>query len=96
MKNILSTLVDGQDLDQQTIKAFFEQMLKGETDPILLASVLTALKIKGETPEEISGAAIAIKAAATKFPPQKNTVADCVGTGGDGANTINISTTAAI
>ena len=96
MKNILSTLVDGQDLDQQTIQAFFEQMLKGETDPILLASVLTALKIKGETPEEISGAAIAIKAAATEFPPQKNTVADCVGTGGDGANTINISTTAAI
>jgi anthranilate phosphoribosyltransferase len=96
MKNILSTLVDGQDLDQHTIKAFFEQMLKGETDPILLASVLTALKIKGETPVEISGAAIAIKNAATNFPPQKTTVADCVGTGGDGANTINISTTAAI
>ena len=96
MTTILSTLVDGQDLDQATIKAFFEQMLKGETDPILLASVLTALKIKGETPTEISGAAIAIKSAAKKFPPQKNSVADCVGTGGDGANTINISTTAAI
>ncbi|HCH70185.1 MAG TPA: anthranilate phosphoribosyltransferase [Colwellia sp.] len=96
MQNILSTLVDGQDLDQETIQAFFEQMLKGDTDPILLASVLTALKMKGETPDEISGAAIAIKAAATKFPPQKKPVADCVGTGGDGANTINISTTAAI
>ena len=96
MTTILSSLVDGQDLDQHTIQAFFEQMLKGETDPILLASVLTALKIKGETPTEISGAAIAIKAAATKFPAQKHTVADCVGTGGDGANTINISTTAAI
>lgn len=96
MKDILATLVDGQDLEQATITAFFEQMLKGETDPILLASVLTALKMKGETPTEISGAAIAIKAAATAFPPQKNTVADCVGTGGDGANTINISTTAAV
>lgn len=96
MTNILSTLVDGKDLDQQTIQTFFEQMLKGETDPILLASVLTALKIKGETPTEISGAALAIKAAATKFPQQQNTVADCVGTGGDGANTINISTTAAV
>jgi anthranilate phosphoribosyltransferase len=96
MTNILSTLVDGQDLDQQTIKMFFEEVLKGETDPILLASVLTALKIKGETPEEISGAALAIKNAATSFPAQKNNVADCVGTGGDGANTINISTTAAI
>ncbi|WP_159820716.1 anthranilate phosphoribosyltransferase [Colwellia sp. 20A7] len=96
MTNILSTLVDGKDLDQQTIKTFFEEVLKGETDPILLASVLTALKIKGETPEEISGAAIAIKSAATNFPPQNIGVADCVGTGGDGANTINISTTAAI
>jgi len=96
MTSILSTLVDGQDLDQQTTQAFFEQMLNGETDPIMLASVLTALKIKGETPTEIAGAATAIKAAATKFPPQKTTVADCVGTGGDGANTINISTTAAI
>jgi anthranilate phosphoribosyltransferase len=96
MTNILSTLVEGKDLDQQTTTAFFEEMLNGETDPILLASVLTALKIKGETPTEISGAAIAIKAAATTFPPQQNTVADCVGTGGDGANTINISTTAAI
>lgn len=96
MTNILSTLVDGKDLDQQTTTAFFEEMLNGETDPILLASVLTALKIKGETPTEISGAAIAIKAAATKFPQQQSTVADCVGTGGDGANTINISTTAAI
>lgn len=96
MTNILSTLVDGQDLDQQSMTAFFEQMLNGETDPILLASVLIALKIKGETPAEISGAAIAIKAAAKQFPPQTNSVADCVGTGGDGANTINISTTAAI
>ena len=96
MTNILSTLVEGKDLDQQTTTTFFEEMLNGETDPILLASVLTALKIKGETPTEISGAAIAIKAAATTFPPQQNTVADCVGTGGDGANTINISTTAAI
>jgi len=96
MTNILATLVDGHDLDQQTVRAFFEEMLRGDTDPILLASVLTALKIKGETPDEISGAAIAIKNAATDFPPQKNSVADCVGTGGDGANTINISTTAAI
>ena len=71
-------------------------MLKGEVDPALLGSVLTALKIKGETPAEIAGAAVAIRAAATPFPEQTNSVADCVGTGGDGANTINISTTAAI
>lgn len=96
MTNILPSLVDGQNVEQQAMTDFFEQMLSGNVDPIMLASVLTALKIKGETPAEISGAAIAIKGAAKTFPPQKSSVADCVGTGGDGANTINISTTAAI
>ena len=66
----------------------------------MLASFLTALKIKGETPAEIAGAATAIRDAATQLPLSdelKNSdISDCVGTGGDGANTINISTTAAI
>jgi len=96
MTNILSTLVQGQDLSQPATEAFFKQVLNGEIEPALLASVLTALKIKGETPTEIAGAAIAIRDAATPFPAINYGVADCVGTGGDGANTINISTTAAI
>ena len=96
---ILPTLVDGIDLAQKQSHDFFQQVLQGNIEPALMASVLTALKIKGETPEEIAGAAIAIRNAATLFP-ERNTpndiIADCVGTGGDGANTINISTTAAI
>jgi len=96
MTNILSPLVEGQDLSQPATETFFKQVLNGEIEPALLASVLTALKIKGETPEEIAGAAIAIRSAATVFPEKSYNVADCVGTGGDGANTINISTTAAI
>jgi len=97
--NILPTLVDGIDLSQTQSHDFFQQVLQGNIEPALMASVLTALKIKGETPEEIAGAAIAIRSAATPFPARNNehgNVADCVGTGGDGANTINISTTAAI
>ena len=95
---ILPTLVDGLDLTQTQSHDFFLQVLQGNIDPALMASVLTALKIKGETPEEIAGAAIAIRAAATTFPERdkEDIVADCVGTGGDGANTINISTTAAV
>jgi anthranilate phosphoribosyltransferase len=95
---VLPTLVDGLDLSQTQSHDFFQQVLQGNIDPVLMASVLTALKIKGETPEEIAGAAIAIRGAATAFPARNNQeiVADCVGTGGDGANTINISTTAAI
>lgn len=98
IKNILPTLANGDDLSQIESHDFFQQVLAGKIEPALLASVLTALKIKGETPAEIAGAAIAIRSAATSFPFDNNTgfVADCVGTGGDGANTINISTTAAI
>jgi anthranilate phosphoribosyltransferase len=95
---ILPTLVDGLDLTQTQSHDFFLQVLQGNIEPALMASVLTALKVKGETPEEIAGAAIAIRAAATTFPghDKEDIVADCVGTGGDGANTINISTTAAV
>ncbi|PKG85724.1 anthranilate phosphoribosyltransferase [Colwellia sp. 75C3] len=99
INTILPTLVDGLNLSQAQSHDFFQQVLQGNIEPALMASVLTALKVKGETPEEIAGAAIAIRAAATSFP-QRNSddenIADCVGTGGDGANTINISTTAAI
>lgn len=96
MENILDLLVDGKSLSQAQSQRFFTQVMSGEVPEALLGSVLTALKIKGETPEEISGAAIAVRDFATKFPLQTNNVADCVGTGGDGANTINISTTSAI
>ena len=99
VSTILPLLVDGVDLTQTQSHDFFQQVLQGNIEPALMASVLTALKIKGETPEEIAGAAIAIRNAATLFPARNDTtdtVADCVGTGGDGANTINISTTAAI
>lgn len=93
---ILPLLVEGKSLTQAESESFFDHMIKGNVEPALLAAVLTALKIKGESPEEIAGAAVAIRQSATRFPEQTLPVADCVGTGGDGANTINISTTAAI
>lgn len=96
MNSILDNLVDGVSLNQAQTTDFFEQVMTGDVAPELLASVLTALKIKGETPEEIAGAAVAVRKHATPFPSLSFSVADCVGTGGDGANTINISTTAAI
>ncbi|MFQ3289115.1 MAG: anthranilate phosphoribosyltransferase [Alteromonadaceae bacterium] len=96
MSKILTQLIEGHSLTQDQANEFFSQMIKGGIEPALLASVLTALKIKGESPSEIAGAAVAIRRSATTFPKQLSPVADCVGTGGDGANTINISTTAAI
>ena len=96
MKEILEQLIAGQSLSQTQAQQFFEQVITGQVAPEMLASVLTALKIKNETADEIAGAAIAIRDNATAFPALEYSVADCVGTGGDGANTINISTTAAI
>ncbi len=96
MSNILQQLVDGKSLEQQQSETFFSEVMQGNVAPEMLASVLTALKVKGETPEEIAGAAVAVRDYATPFTEQSLSVADCVGTGGDGANTINISTTAAI
>jgi len=94
--NILIPLVEGKSISQADSELFFSEMIKGNIAPELLSSVLTALKIKGENAAEIAGAAVAIRNSATSFPAQNNDVADCVGTGGDGANTINISTTASI
>ncbi|PCI59358.1 MAG: anthranilate phosphoribosyltransferase [Gammaproteobacteria bacterium] len=96
MTNLLNNLVNGESLTQAQAEQFFSQVIKGEVAPELLAAMLTALKIKTESPAEIAGAAIAIRNNATPFPSVYFAVADCVGTGGDGANTINISTTAAI
>ncbi|MDV5169455.1 anthranilate phosphoribosyltransferase [Photobacterium rosenbergii] len=92
---IANKLYDQQALSQEESQTLFDAIIKGEVEPVLLSAVLTALKIKGETPAEIAGAAKALLANANPFPSPEYDFADIVGTGGDGANTINISTTAA-
>lgn len=96
MSTVLQTLIDQNPLSQTQSTEFFSQVMAGDIAPALLGSVLTALKIKGETADEIAGAAIAVRDYATAFPANDFALSDCVGTGGDGANTINISTTSAI
>ncbi|GEM81449.1 anthranilate phosphoribosyltransferase [Vibrio superstes] len=95
MQQILEQLYRQEALSQEQSQTLFDQIIKGEVEPIVLSSVLTALKIKGETPEEIAGAAKALLANAQPFPRPDYDFADIVGTGGDGSNTFNISTTAA-
>lgn len=74
----------------------FEAIVGGTIPAPTLAAILAALKVRGETPEEIAGAAAALRAAATPFQRPEYAFADTCGTGGDGARTINISTAAAI
>ncbi|WP_432453819.1 MULTISPECIES: anthranilate phosphoribosyltransferase [unclassified Agarivorans] len=95
MQAILEQLYQGQSLSSEQAQQVFSQVIQGEVEPIVLSSLLTALKIKGETPEEIAGAARALLANAAPFPTPDYPFADIVGTGGDGYNTINISTTSA-
>ncbi|HHB1358989.1 TPA: anthranilate phosphoribosyltransferase [Vibrio cholerae] len=95
MQTIINKLYEQQGLTQAESQQLFDQIIRGEMDPVLMAAVLTALKIKGETPDEIAGAAKALLANTNPFPRPDYDFADIVGTGGDGSNTINISTTAA-
>ena len=92
---ILEQLYLGKSLNELQSQQFFEQVVSGDIDPVVLSSVMTALKIKGETPDEITGAAKALLAKAKKFPRPDYPFTDIVGTGGDGLGTINISTASA-
>lgn len=92
----LEGLYRGESLTAEQTEQLFGELLRGEMDPIVLSSLLTALKVKGESPSEIEGAARALIAAAKPFPRPDYEFCDIVGTGGDGLYTINISSTAAI
>ena len=92
----LEQLFKQQDLQQQQAFQVFSEVMKGQVPEVILASLLTALKIKGEKPQEIAGAAQAMIQNAAAFPYPDYEFADIVGTGGDGHDTINISSAAAI
>jgi anthranilate phosphoribosyltransferase len=94
--SLLEKLYAQQALSQQESESFFTDVVTGDIDSIVLSSVLTALKIKGETPAEIAGAANALINNAATFSSPEGVFADIVGTGGDGHHTINISSAAAI
>ena len=94
--NLLEKVFSGMALTQAESQNFFDAVVNGEVDDIILSSMLTALKIKGETAVEIAGAASALVKNAASFPRPDYDFADIVGTGGDGQNTINISSAAAV
>lgn len=95
MQKIIEKLYQQHSLSELESQHLFDHIIRGELDAISMSAALTALKIKGETPSEIAGAAKALQKNASAFPRPDYDFADIVGTGGDGANTINISTTSA-
>jgi anthranilate phosphoribosyltransferase len=92
----IATLVEGRDLLPEEAHAAMMQVMGGEASPAQIAAFLIALRMKGETVEEITGCARAMRAHVTPAVPQHDTLVDTAGTGGDGAHTFNISTSAAL
>ncbi|NCP64345.1 MAG: anthranilate phosphoribosyltransferase [Paraglaciecola sp.] len=93
---VLEQLYRGEQLQQGEMSQVFSEVVSGKVGDIELSSLLTALKMKGEQPAEIAGAAQALIQHASAFERPDYAFADIVGTGGDGHDTINISSAAAI
>ncbi len=94
IREAIATLVDGKDLSLEEAASVMAEIMDGQASPAQLGAFLTALRIKGETANEIAGLAKVMREKAI-FVPTTGPVLDVVGTGGDGLNTFNISTTAA-
>ncbi len=94
-KPLLARLVDGRILTADEAHAFFAACLRGEPTPAQVAAAVTALRIRGETVEEIAAFATAMREAARTLDHPYDAIDTC-GTGGDGQHTFNISTAAAL
>jgi anthranilate phosphoribosyltransferase len=88
-------VVDGLDLSEDEASNVMKEIMEGNATPAQVAALLTAMRIKGETAEEIFGFARVMREKATPVPHHQTEVVDTCGTGGDHAGTFNISTTAA-
>ena len=86
----------GEDLGREEMGQVMRIIMSGDATPAQIGAVLTALHIKGETVEELTGAATVMREFAANVSVQADQVADSVGTGGDGASLFNVSTASAL
>ena len=94
IREAISDLVAGQSLSMEDAATVMEEIMEGEATPAQLGAFLTALSLKGETPEEVAGMARVMRVKALRVNVEGPLVDTC-GTGGDGKNSFNISTAAA-
>ena len=110
LKEAIAKVVGGRDLQEDEMRGAMEEVMSGEGTPAQIGAFITALRIKGETVDEIVGAARVMRAKATRICSAKDdtlsidrdeinvedeTILDTCGTGGDGTNTFNVSTATA-
>jgi len=95
IKEAILSLSRKQDLSYETAEAVMHEIMTGEASPVQMSAYLTALSLKGETIGEITGSAYGMRSHCIRLLHDVDAL-EIVGTGGDNANTFNISTTAAI
>jgi len=95
MRQALETVVSGRNLDMPMARAVMDAMMEGAATPAQIGALIVALRMKGETVDEIAGMVESMRAHATIVSLSVDAVDTC-GTGGDGAGTFNISTAAAL
>jgi anthranilate phosphoribosyltransferase len=96
IQDALARLLDGQDLSRDEARQVMDTIMSGEATPGQIGGFLVALRLKGETADEIAGSAEAMRAHAIGVHPKREDLVDTAGTGGDGGRTFNISTAAAL
>jgi anthranilate phosphoribosyltransferase len=96
IQDALARLLEGEDLTRDEARAVMDTIMSGEATPGQIGGFLVALRLKGETADEIAGSAEAMRAHAIPVHPKRDDLVDTAGTGGDGGRTFNISTAAAL
>ena len=95
VRTALASVVDGRTLGVDEARAAMGSVMDGEATPAQLAALMVALRMRGETTDELAGFASAMRERVTRVQAPEGAIDTC-GTGGDGSNTFNISTAAAI
>ena len=95
IKTAISNVIDGKNLNRNDMHTVMQTIMQGKATPAQIGGLLVALRLKGESVDEITAAAEVMRELATKVKVDKTNLVDTCGTGGDGSNTFNISTTSA-
>jgi len=95
IKEAIAKVVEGVNLSEAEMMTTMNEIMEGTATPAQIGSIITALRMKGETVDEVSGAARSMRQKATRIDARAPIIVDVVGTGGDRMNTFNISTTSA-
>jgi len=96
IQDALAKLLDGVDLSRDEARRVMDSIMAGGATPAQIGGFLVALRLKGETADEIAGAAEAMRDHVVAVHPKRDDLVDTAGTGGDGGRTFNISTAAAL